>query len=112
MNLWTAQYRYSGNDRFDITVKGRENMEFAPTWDMVLSHKNKTMSDEEYTKIYKEMMRKSYVKNKNKWEKLLKRDEITLVCFCKKYNFCHRYILKDILVKMGAVYMGERGFLL
>lgn len=37
----TAQYRYSGNDRLDITVKGNDPIGkiFAPTWEMVRLYK-------------------------------------------------------------------------
>jgi len=41
MQLWTAQYRYPGPHRLDITVKGRDPIGkmFAPTWDMVKQYK-------------------------------------------------------------------------
>ena len=42
-----------------------------------------------------------------KWDKLLNQNEVVLVCFCKAWDFCHRYLLAEILVKLGCVYKGE-----
>lgn len=108
MKLWTAQYRYNGVDRFDITVKGKANLTFAPTWQMVNGHKNGTLADEQYIDLYTERMRWTYKNNPKTWQELLGKDEVTLVCFCAAGDFCHRLILKDILVKLGAEYQGER----
>ena len=38
--VYTAQYRYSGLHRLDITVKGKDQVGrvFAPSWDMVIKH--------------------------------------------------------------------------
>jgi hypothetical protein len=108
MNLYTAQYRYSGPDRFDITVKGKVAIAFAPSWSMVQSHKSGEYSDEEYTCLYKTLMNWSQKKYSDKWSDLLSRDEVTIVCFCAPGKFCHRHLLKDILVNLGATYMGER----
>lgn len=107
LKFYTAQYRYSGKDRLDITVKTGNKL-FAPTWDMVTSVKNDSLSKEEYQKQYKKLMIKSYNKNRIEWEKLLSRDEVTLVCFCAKGEFCHRLLLAKLFAKLGAEYMGER----
>ena len=38
----------------------------------------------------------------------LKREEVVLVCFeAPEEGFCHRYILANILAKLGATYEGE-----
>lgn len=65
------------------------------------------MTEEKYTKEYYKLMRKSYKENRNKWDKLLNQNEVVLVCFCKAGDFCHRYLLAEILVKLGCVYKGE-----
>lgn len=41
------------------------------------------------------------------WDRLLKRKRITLLCYCDGREFCHRGLLVQILVKMGAKDMGE-----
>lgn len=106
LKVYTSQYRYSGNDRLDITVKSGDKT-FAPTWKMVIGHKRCSMSNELYIELYLQLMRKSYKKYKAKWQELLNQETVTLVCFCGKGNFCHRYLLANILVKLGAEYCGE-----
>ena len=57
LQVYTSQYRYSGDDRLDIIVKTSDGT-FAPTWEMVKKHKSGEMSDEEYTKRYLLLMQK------------------------------------------------------
>jgi uncharacterized protein YeaO (DUF488 family) len=106
VEIYTSQYGYKGEDRLDITVKTSDGI-FAPTWDMVIKYKNGILSDEEYTKMYINLLRKSYKKNKKKWEEILNRERITFVCFCGQGKFCHRLILADVFTKLGAIYKGE-----
>lgn len=107
VKIYTAQYKYNGIDRVDITVKTSDKV-FAPTWNIVIGHKRGYISDEEYFHEYRNLMLHSYKINKPKWEKLLLQNEITLVCFCESGKFCHRLILAEFLVKLGAEYIGER----
>ena len=90
----------------DITVKSGDK-DFAPTWKMVMGSKESKITDEEYTNQYTELMRQSYKENRQRWDELLNLDEVILACYCKADTFCHRYLLKDILVKCGAEYVGE-----
>lgn len=110
MNLYTAQYRYSGNDRLDITVKGNDPIGrvFAPTWSMVMKSKGGQIAWDEYKQLYRELMQKSYRDNKIVWEEILNREELTLVCYCKSGSKCHRYLLVEYFEKLGAKYQGER----
>ena len=110
MKLWTAQYRYSGPDRLDITVKGQNPIgkAFAPTWDMVMGHKKGLLTDREYTQKYKKMMIASCADNFEAWDWILSQEEVTIVCFCPKGAFCHRKLLARMLIQLGATYMGER----
>ena len=109
VQIWTAQYRYAGPDRLDITVKGQDPLgkHFAPTWNIVMGHKRGELSDEEYTEIYHGLMVASYRNHRDAWEELLKRERIVLVCFCRPGKFCHRYLLASYLEKLGAEYKGE-----
>jgi len=106
LKIETAQYNYDGVDRLDITVKTGLQM-FAPTWDMVNKYKSGKISKEDYKKEYLEKMRKSYKTYRAEWDWLLKREHVVLVCFCKPKDFCHRVLLAEILVKLGATYLGE-----
>ena len=110
MKLYTAQYRYSGDDRLDITIKGKDPIGriFAPSWKMVMGSKEGKISWDEYQKMYRELMQNAYRQHRDTWDNILNRDEVTLVCFCKSDPTCHRYLLADYFSKLGAEYLGER----
>lgn len=84
----------------DTTVKSGIKI-FAPTWDMVLGHKNGTVSDEEYTREYRRMMIESWKAHRPEWEAFLRRDGVqAIACYCKPGLFCHRLLLKDIFEEL------------
>jgi hypothetical protein len=113
MDIYTAQYRYSGPDRFDITVKGQDSLGkfFAPTWDMVMGVKNGTLSTYDYSMQYARIAINAIL-NKELIDKIQQRfpQSITLVCFCKAGEFCHRYLLAPALAAVPNLgsYKGER----
>ncbi len=84
----------------NATVKGGISM-FAPTWEMVNKIKAGIINQEIYTNQYLELMRKSYKLHTKAWLELLKFDTITIGCYCKKENFCHRHLLADIISKIA-----------
>lgn len=110
--IYTSQYRYSGKDRVDITVKGDDIVGklFAPTWDMVTDYK-RNHNEEVYTKLYYKLLL-------SRWETdyfdfqasvlrlvdmvtgtgLMPERDITVVCFCPTNTFCHRYLFIKWLV--------------
>ena len=97
----------------NTTVKDGMRM-FAPTWDMVMGHKNGRVSDEEYTADYRKLMIQSMKDHRLKWEDFLKDDTpIALACYCKPGVFCHRHLLlglfKEICEKrkIEFLYYGE-----
>jgi len=106
LKIYTSQYKYNGINRFDITVKTGVKT-FAPTWEIVMGYKSNSITKEQYTEKYIIKMRQSYKNNRDLWEWLLKQKEVVLVCFCKSGDFCHRVLLANILVKLGAKYLGE-----
>jgi len=101
----TSQFSYRGKNRFDITYKA--NSIFSPTKQIVYWYNNMSKDKENYTKKYYELMRESYKNNFNEWQSILNKEHLTFVCYCPKINFCHRFLLKDILIKLGAKYIGE-----
>lgn len=109
MKLYTSQYRYRGIDRLDITVAGNDPVGsyFAPTMSLVLGIKDGSCSQETYITQYDYILRSSLTLNPGIWTALLALDSIVLVCFCKAGSFCHRYLLADFLVQLGATYCGE-----
>jgi hypothetical protein len=107
--IYTSTYKYSGNDRLDITVKGQSPIGklFAPTWDMVLGYKNGRITPIQYSDLYRKMMEESVRKNWVVWKNLLDAERITLVCFCRPGTFCHRHLLANMLQSLGADLGGE-----
>lgn len=95
----------------DITVKA--DSIFAPTWEMVMGYKEGKITDEEYTRQYHQIIKKrwsggSYEEGKILLKEFMEpKERIILACYCRANTFCHRYLLKDILVKQGAEYGGE-----
>ena len=108
VELWTAQYRYPGPYRLDITVKGNDPIGklFAPTWDMVNAYKE-TGDERKYIDLYNGLMFDSKLHNPQIWKDLLMREFLVLTCFCKYGDFCHRHLLTAELVRQGATYHGE-----
>jgi len=111
MNLYTAMIGYDGKDGLNISRKSGDIC-FAPTWDLVVGIKTRVITRDEYIKRYIKSMRISYLQNQDKWESIMNNDELTLMCYCKPFGFCHRYILVSLLISLNnkIVYCGERNF--
>ena len=104
--LYTAQYRYPGNDRLDITVKGNNiaGKIYAPTWEMVNDWKKDTLSNDGYTAMYYELLIDRFHNMKDFKESTFRMINIlcgtndmperdfTVVCFCPADSFCHRHL--------------------
>jgi uncharacterized protein YeaO (DUF488 family) len=105
-DVYTGRIGYKGTDGLDITVKSGDPC-FAPSWSIVSNIKACNITEEEYTREYYRLMRISYVKNRARWNEALAMPRVTLLCYCRKGVFCHRKLLADILVKLGAEYKGE-----
>lgn len=69
-----------------------------------MGYKNGTISEDQYTRTYKEIMRNSFKNNHDKWMDILNKDELCLTCYCRSGEFCHRYILRDIFEKICNYY--------
>ena len=117
MDIYTAQYKYSGDDRMDITVKGDTppgNI-LAPTWDMVRGLQKQTLSQWDYTIQYFSLllvrMRAAPESKDTRFEEIVNsgRQSLTLVCFCPSGEFCHRILAARMIENMGyGKYIGER----
>ncbi|MBZ0158491.1 MAG: DUF488 domain-containing protein [Alphaproteobacteria bacterium] len=114
MHLFTAQIgKYRGPDAFDVTVKSG-NPAFAPTWDLVRAWKSGKIDWDIYTQRYRQLMLQSYRKDPGLWHELLHRGIVTLLCYCRAGEQCHRYLLANFLRKLGeregvvVVLEGER----
>jgi uncharacterized protein YeaO (DUF488 family) len=110
MKFWTAQYRYSGDDRIDITAKSEDKIGklFAPTIQLVFNYKDGYITQDEYIEQYMDLLTKSFKNHKLIWEKFLDMNiTVVFVCYCKADTFCHRLLLAKVLDNMGATYLGE-----
>jgi uncharacterized protein YeaO (DUF488 family) len=113
-------------DFLDITVKGQDPIGkvFAPTWDMVKTYiakkkiidkmadgqEKRTLqfkAELEYQDVYHKLMLYSYDTHTDIWNEILARSSVTLGCFCRPEDFCHRLLLANYLVHLGAIYKGE-----
>lgn len=113
MKAWTAQYRYPGPHRLDISVKGNDELgkHFAPTWEMLKEYKSGLVSadvaEHVYTQKYFALLTKRMQDNFEPFEELLKMEYVVFVCFCAADTFCHRKLLVFFLQQLGAEYGGE-----
>lgn len=111
--IYTARVSYRGADRVDVTRKGGSL--FGPSWPLLqhfLKLRRRGGDTDEvwaiYSAAYLQEMREMYRHDPAPFLALAAR-EATLVCYCTDAKRCHRTLLADILVKLGAEYGGERG---
>src|SRR4030043_2144567 len=101
LHIYPAQIgKYKGPDAYDVTVKSGD-INFAPTWDIVQAWKAGEISWDTYSQRYRELMLNSYKRNQRAWHELLEKSVLTLLCYCRAGESCHRYLLADFLSKLG-----------
>jgi len=66
--------------------------------------KSGVISEAAYTEVYHELMRQSFLKNKDEWLALLSKDKIAIACYCKAGKFCHRHLLVEYLIAVCKAY--------
>ena len=80
----------------DTTVKSGNHI-FAPTWEMVLGHKDGSISDERYTRLYRQRMIQSMNRNTKTWIEFVSDQKPKAIgCYCRTGTFCHRHLLVKI----------------
>jgi len=117
MDIYTAQYRYVGDDRLDITVKSSvyPGNVLAPTWDMVKRHKDQKLTDWDYaTQYFSLLVGRMYAPemdgraNRLAMDRITEAKQVTFVCFCPPFGFCHRILAARMFENMGyGKYHGE-----
>ena len=85
-----------------VWFKGDKMEDIAPSWELVHGYKDGSISDEAYTSIYiSQLMSRqdalqsivnSIVNDKKRY---------VFKCHCGKGKFCHRFIWKDVLERVG-----------
>lgn len=115
IQLRRAQISYAGPDRLDITVRSATGFarKLAPTWAMVIQHKDRELSDANYTSAYLERIEppeKPWTfPFSDLWQFGTSHDDrITFVCFCKDGSFCHTNILIEYLCETFPNFFEDR----
>jgi uncharacterized protein YeaO (DUF488 family) len=82
----------------DTTVKSAQGpfRALAPTWDMVMGYKNKTLSEAAYTKQYQAILQRV---PDQVWETLAAQPEVLLLCYCRDGWFCHTHLIIEHLIE-------------
>ena len=94
----------------DTTMKSKDplGLVFAPDDpQMVFNLKRGLVSTAAYRTWYLGVLRRSYCGQRTHWEELLARPLVILLCYCRPEHFCHRYLLAEMLITLGAEYRGE-----
>ena len=80
----------------DVTVMSSKGpaKNLAPTWELVMGHKNGTLSDDDYAYAYGALLR-MVPDAAWKWLQSQANEEenITLLCYCKDGKFCHTHMI-------------------
>lgn len=115
--LYTSRVAYAGRDRLDTTVKSGAGLGrlLAPTWELVggIKHHETQGHDprwlnfapitrEQYIDGYYYLLREHYKSNAAPFLELLRRETLTVCCYCKASAFCHRHLTVDILAKIAT----------
>lgn len=112
LTIYTAQmgmrHRLTREGRayVDTTVKSGDKR-LAPAWDFLMEYKNsaKTPGDKVvYRRQYLSKISAMYKTTPEVLLNLLKGEELILLCYCPAGEFCHRRILREILIHIGTKY--------
>lgn len=116
-----GQDGYQGDDALDVTRTATGfGRQFAPSRELLNEgqrRKRLAGSNAEdrmeawlwYAPRYIEEMRESFKRRRSAWDALLEQEVLTLCCYCGRGGKeCHRRLLAEILVRLGAQYRGER----
>ncbi len=113
LNVSTSTQDYEGHDALDVSRQSGST--FAPSWRLLkpflAARKNGLETEEtrqKFADAYLEEMRAVAKSDPIAWKTLLAREQVTLCCYCRAGQFCHRLLLAGILAKLGARLRGER----
>ena len=91
----------------DTTVK-TGYVQLQPRWDMVTGVKNKTLTEEEYTRQYRAILHYWWFRDPLFFDDLIALPTVALGCYCPAGAFCHRHLCVEWLSAVTPVeYRGE-----
>lgn len=104
IHIWTMQlskWRLAKRDGIHIlNITAQSGLQcFAPEFENVRLYKKGALTQDEYTALYLEKMRRCYVQYRNEWNHLEEIEKMALTCYCKAGDYCHRHLFKDCLTK-------------
>lgn len=87
---------------FDITVKsGREKL-FAPDDQVLWAYKRGEVTDEQYTELYFQRLKKNIAANPDVFESFLQLEgPIAAACYCRAGKFCHRHLFVEFMAEVA-----------
>lgn len=109
LRIYTAQMgkRFKlakeGRAFLDTTVKTGDRR-LAPSWDFLLEYKSSPRGPEEqalYRQRFLSKLKAMHHATPDVLLELLKLDEVIFTCYCPAGEFCHRHILKEIMMTLG-----------
>jgi len=118
--VFTSRLAYQGPDRLDVSRYGnhRDGVAFAPSLELLHGFKSFKHTHRlgtaavraafaGYAERYRAEMALSRRTHAAAWDALLARERVVLCCYCFAPQLCHRGVLADLLVALGATYEGE-----
>lgn len=95
LKIYTANIKYNKIDRLDVTRKS--GCLLAPKWDLIMRYKKGLIPENIFKKYYWEQLENTFNQYYDIYDNLLRLPRITLVCYCKPFEFCHRIILAEFI---------------
>jgi Active DUF488-N3 subclade len=104
IHIWTMQlskWRLAKRDGILIlNITAQSGLQcFAPEFENVRLYKQGALTQDQYTELYLEKMRRCYVQYRNEWNRLEGIEKMALTCYCKAGDYCHRHLFKGCLTK-------------
>lgn len=112
--LFTSYYAKSGQhpNRISISASeppwfmGKRYPRLAPSWDMIWAVKHGTITDEQYGRLYLELLIKKRKLDPNTVVKDLPNNAV-LLCYERPDDFCHRHIVARWLRRSTGIQIHE-----
>ncbi len=105
--LYTADYAYAGEDRFDVSFQGGHFM-LTPSKKLLVDLRLGRTDQSAFNALYFEQLEASFIQHQYTWDEMLNQERIVLVCSCNIAGAsCHRHALIQFLKQFGARYAGS-----
>ena len=87
---------------FDITVKSGKEKLFAPDDQVLWAYKRGEVTDEQYTELYFQRLRKNIAAHPEAFEAFLQMEgPIAAACYCRAGKFCHRHLFVEFMQEVA-----------